>query len=150
MFNRFESFTGSVLELSRCVQKIKELEMKPLGLKAGHVMCLYYLGKNHQGLTVTELAEVCREDKAAISRCVAELVKRGLVSGDFPEDKRSYRTKLFLTPQGQALTQEVYQRIDRAVIGGGEGLSQQQRETLYTAMNIIIENLARYIADREE
>ena len=73
-----------------------------------------------------------------------------MVSGDFPEDKRSYRTKLFLTPQGQALTQEVYQRIDRAVIGGGEGLSQQQRETLYTTMNIIIENLARYIADRED
>ena len=48
------------------------------------------------------------------------------------------------------MTQEVYQRIDRAVIGGGEGLSQQQRETLYTAMNIIIENLARYIADRED
>lgn len=150
MLNRFESFTGSILELSRYVQKIKELEMKPLGLKAGHVMCLYNLGKSPQGLTVTELAEVCREDKAAMSRCVAELLKRGLVGGDFPENKRSYRTKLTLTPQGQALTQEVYQRIDRAVIGGGEGLSQQQRETLYTALNIIIENLARYIADREE
>ena len=148
--NRFETFTGSILELNRYLQKIKELEMKPLGLKPGHVMCLYYLGKSSQGLTVTELAEACKEDKAAVSRCVSDLVQRGLAGGDFPENKRSYRTKLTLTPEGRALTQQVNQRIDQAVIGGGEGLTEQQRQTLYTALNIIIDNLARYIAERED
>ena len=34
--------------------------------------------------------------------------------------------------------------------GGGQGLTPQQRETLYAAMNIIIDNLSRYLAQREE
>ena len=84
--DRFETFTGSILELSRYVQKIKEIEMKPFGLRANHVMCLYHLGKNPQGLTVTQVAESCKEDKAAVSRCLSQLVERGLVQGDFPTD----------------------------------------------------------------
>ena len=36
MRDRFESFAVSVLELGRQIQKIKELEMGRLGLKASH------------------------------------------------------------------------------------------------------------------
>ena len=38
MRNRFESFAGDIIELNRCLQKIKEQEMKRFGLKAGHTM----------------------------------------------------------------------------------------------------------------
>ncbi len=148
--DRFETFTGSILELNRYLQKIKDLEMKPLGLRANHVMCLYYLGKNPQGLTVTELVHASREDKAAVSRCVSDLLARKLVTGNFQENKRSYRTKLTLTEPGKQLVQQVYRRVDSAVAGGGEGLTPQQRETLYEAMEIIINNLARYLAQREK
>lgn len=148
--DRFETFTGSILELNRYLQKVKELEMKPFGLKANHVMCLYYLGKNPQGLTVTEMAETCREDKAAVSRCLSQLISRGYVSGNFPENKRSYRTKLTLTDSGRELVQVIYQKADAAVTGGSNGLTQEQRDNLYAAMEIIIKNLARYIADRED
>ena len=41
-------------------------------------------------------------------------------------------------------------REGTAVAGGGQGLTPQQRETLYAAMNIIIDNLSRYLAQREE
>lgn len=143
---RFEAFTGSILELNRYLQKIKDMEMKPYGLRAGHVMCLYYLGKNPEGLTVAELTAACREDKAAISRCVSQLVAQGYVFGNYPEDKRSYRTKLFLTQTGKELVQTIDRRIDYAVTSGGSGLTQQQRESFYSAMEIIIDNLARYVA----
>ena len=145
--DRFETFTGSILELNRCVQKLKDLEMKPFGLRANHVMCLYYLGKNPQGLTVTEMAETCREDKAAVSRCLSDLISRGLVGGDFPENKRSYRTRLTLTDAGKELAEKVYQRVDAAVIGGGSGLTEVQRENLYASMELIIRNLSRYIME---
>ena len=148
--DRFETFTGSILELNRCVQRLKDMEMKPFGLRANHVMCLYYLGKHPQGLTVTEVAEACREDKAAVSRCLSQLVSQGLVGGDFPENKRSYRTKLRLTDAGQALVQKLYQRVDAAMAGGSSGLTQAQRDNLYTALELIITNLSRYIAQREE
>ena len=148
--NRFETFTGSIMELNRYLQKLKDIEMKPFGLRANHVMCLYYLGKNPQGLTVTQMAETCKEDKAAVSRCLSQLVERGLVRGDFPENKRSYRTRLTLTDAGQELVQKIYQKVDAAMVGGSSGLTDAQRENLYAAMEIIISNLSRYIADREE
>ena len=145
--DRFETFTGSILELNRCVQKLKDLEMKPFGLRANHVMCLYYLGKNPQGLTVTELAETCREDKAAVSRCVSLLVERGFVGGSFPENKRSYRTKLSLTASGRELVEAIYRKVDVAMVGGGSGLTDAQREDLYASMELIIRNLSRYITE---
>ena len=40
MDHRFETFSLSILELNRYLQKIKELEMKQFGLKANHTMCL--------------------------------------------------------------------------------------------------------------
>ena len=147
--NRFETFTGAILELSRCLQRLKDLEMKPLGLRGNHVMCLYHLGKHPQGLTVTELAAACREDKAAVSRCIAQLTQRGLVSAE-AQAHRLYRAKLTLTPAGRALAEQLYRRVDSAVAGGGQGLTPQQRETLYAAMNIVIDNLSRYLAQREE
>ena len=148
--NRFETFTGSILELNRYLQKLKDIEMKPFGLRANHVMCLYHLGKNPQGLTVTQMAEACKEDKAAVSRCMAQLVERGLVQGTFPENKRSYRTRLTLTASGQELVAKIYQKVDAAMIGGSSGLTEAQRENLYAAMEIIINNLSRYIAAQEE
>lgn len=148
--DRFETFTGSILELNRYLQKLKDIEMKPFGLRANHVMCLYYLGKNPEGLTVTGLAEVCKEDKAAVSRCLSQLIEQGLVSGNFPENKRSYRTKLCLTQSGSELVRKIYERVDAAMIGGSSGLTQEQRENLYAAMEIIISNLSRYIAEREK
>lgn len=148
--DRFETFTGSILELNRYLQRLKDIEMKPFGLRANHVMCLYYLGKNPDGLTVTQLAETCKEDKAAVSRCLAQLVERELVCGNFPENKRSYRTKLFLTESGRELVQHIYHRVDAAMVGGSNGLTDEQRDNLYAAMEIIISNLARYIELREE
>ena len=148
--DRFETFTGSILELNRCVQKLKDMEMKPFGLRANHVMCLYYLGKNPQGLTVTELAETCREDKAAVSRCVSSLVERGFVGGSFPENKRSYRTKLSLTESGRELVGKIYQKVDAAMIGGSSSLTEEQRENLYASMELIIKNLSRYITEMEK
>lgn len=148
--DRFDTFAGSIVELYRCLQRLKDIEMRPLGLRPNHAMCLYYLGRNPEGLTVTQLAEATREDKAAVSRCVSQLVQRGLVCGNFPENRRSYRTKLHLTQEGQALVEQIYTRVDAAVAGGGSGLTENQRTDLYAAMEIIINNLSRYIEDREE
>lgn len=44
MQDRFERFVVSITELHRYLQKLKELEMGQLDLKAGYTMCLYHLG----------------------------------------------------------------------------------------------------------
>ena len=50
MQDRFERFVVSITELHRYLQKLKELEMGQMDLKAGYTMCLYYLGKHPEGL----------------------------------------------------------------------------------------------------
>ena len=142
--DRFETFTGSILELNRYLQKVKELEMKPFGLKANHVMCLYYLGKNPQGLTVTEMAETCREDKAAVSRCLSQLAERELVVSDAPRNQRAYRNPYRLTEKGRILAKQVDERVEQALRQGGKGLTEEQRETFYATAQVIMDNLSNY------
>ena len=149
MQQRFETFTVLIAKISRSIRRIKAEEMSEFHLKGPHVSCLYYLTQLGP-LTAGQLCDRCEEDKAAVSRCMAQLVERGLVQGTFPENKRSYRTRLTLTASGQELVAKIYQKVDAAMIGGSSGLTEAQRENLYAAMEIIINNLSRYIAAQEE
>ena len=120
MQDRFERFVVSITELHRYLQKLKELEMGQLDLKAGYTMCLYHLGKHPEGLTATQLTELCKEDKAAISRTLSQLSAKGLVSCELPENKRSYR---------------------------GDGMTEEQRVNLYDSLERISHNLEQYLAE---
>ncbi|MDV4150767.1 helix-turn-helix domain-containing protein [Clostridium sp. AL.422] len=71
-----------------------------MGLKANHVMYLYYLGKNPRGLTAGELCKLCIEDKAAVSRTILDLTEKGFVKVSEVDYGRKYRTKIILTPEG--------------------------------------------------
>lgn len=149
MRNRFEAFAGNVIELNRCIQKIKDMEMRRFGLRASHAMCLYYLGRYTEGLTATQLTELCKEDKAAISRSLSQLSAKGLVYSEMPENKRSYRTRNYLTESGRQLVDKMNERIEYALFNGGSGLSDGQRDIFYDAMELILQNLTQYL-DREE
>ena len=95
-----------MLQFNRYIQKIKEIEMQQFGLHAMHTMCLYYLNKNRQGLTSGQLTQLCREDKAAISRCLKQLTSLGYVYADKTDEKRTYRSLLYLTDEGKSLQKE--------------------------------------------
>ena len=68
MEKRFERFAAAVLEMNRYLQRIKEQEMRRFGLRSAHTMCILYQGQHPEGLTITQLTESCRENKAAVSR----------------------------------------------------------------------------------
>ena len=144
MNQKFESFALTIAEMNRLVLKIKEREMSELGLKAGHTMCLYYLGCHREGLTATEMTKYCKEDKAAISRALAALEEKGLVFRNIPEEKRAYRTLYFLTEDGECMVSQINERIDHILDLAGEGLSEEQRENFYSFAEKILHNLSRY------
>lgn len=77
LIERFEVFTASIGKTYKCIQKIKLVEAERAGIKANHVMYLHYLGKNAKGLTPIELSKYCLEDKAAVSRTILDLTKKG-------------------------------------------------------------------------
>lgn len=145
MRNRFESFSGCVMELYRSLQRIKDVEMRKLGLRAGDTMCLYYLSRSEGGLTSSELCEACREDKAAVSRTLAELVKKGLVASEATQSGRAYRAHLRLTDEGRVVAEQMNVMIESALNCGGAGLSDAEREIFYTAMERILQNLEKYV-----
>lgn len=64
MDGRFENFTVTILKLGKLVQKIKLFEMESYGLKAIHVMCIYFAGLSP--VTAVELCRLTSEDKAVL------------------------------------------------------------------------------------
>ena len=103
MLNRFADFMAGITECHRYVLRIKNLEMTELGLKGHHMMCLFCLGRSEEGLTAAQLAAMCFEDKAAISRSIADLENGGYVAPADPNVK--YRSTLVLTEKGEKLVE---------------------------------------------
>ena len=149
MVDRFAQFTGSILALHRCINKIKELETAELGLRGNHVMCLYYLGQYEEGLTAAQLTVLCREDKAAISRTLNQLMEQGLVCRTPSEGGGAYRASLRLTPAGKALTEQINRKIEGVLACSSQGISDQQRADLYLCFQVILKNLEQYIDQKE-
>lgn len=141
MIERFDTFTSSITQIYKSLQKIKNQEMTELDLKGIHVMCLFYLGLHPEGLTLTALSSMCEEDKAATSRTINDLHNRGYINID--EVKR-YRSPLTLTDAGKAVSALVNIKINSAVTAGGDGLTDNEREVFYHCLGIVSANLKKY------
>lgn len=136
----FEHFTVSILKLNKLVQKIKAIEMEEFGLKGIHVMCGYYLTEHADGLTASELAKFTLEDKAAISRALSQLKKKGYVS----YDEKTYNAKITLTDEGRKFAAAVMQKADRAVAAGSADQTEEERMDFYAKLSSIVDNLKSY------
>jgi len=136
----FENFTVTVMKLNKLVNKIKAHEMREYGLKAIHVMCVYYLNENPQGLRAAELVKLTLEDKAAVSRGLALLRDKGYVSYD--PDK--YNAVIRLTDDGKKVADFITDKSEKAVNAGSVLLSEDERLQFYKSLHCIADNLKTY------
>jgi len=141
LIERFEAFTTSVTKAYKCIQKIKLAETERMGLKANHVMYLYHLGKKTEGLTAKELCKLCIEDKAAVSRTIVDLIKKGFVKPSETDSVRKYRTKFVLTPEGYERNKQLNEAIAMAVSKASSSLNEDDREIFYRVFFDITDNL---------
>ncbi len=139
MENRFENFTVAILKLNKLIQKIKLYEMRDYGLKAIHVMCVYYL-RTRGELTASELSKLTLEDKAAISRAISFLNEKGFVN----YDSNKYNAPIKLTGEGIKVSEYINRRADSAVNAGGGFLTEEERINFYSALELIAKNLKNY------
>lgn len=146
MKDRFEAFITGVTVCYKYIQRIKAIEMTELGLKGTHVTCLFYLNNHQEGLTAAQLCVLCAEDKASISRTVADLRKRGYIAQG---GEKQYRAPLKLTEEGKQAAKQLDPLIERWVMSGGDGLTEEQRETFYQSLALISENLRKKLGDEE-
>ena len=139
MIKRFESFVTGITVCYKYIQRIKSAEMTEFGLKGTHVMCLFFLHHNPEGLTAAQLCQLCAEDKAAVSRTVSELQKEEYIASG----EKKYRALLRLTEKGEETAKRVDSLIEQWVGFGGAGLSDEDRAAFYRALELISNNLKR-------
>ena len=94
-------------------------------------------------MTAAALCELCEKDKAAVSRIVAEMKAKGLLT----REGDSYRATLRLTAAGREAAQFVRQRAVIAVEMAGSGLSDEDRAVFYAALERIAGNLQTICKD---
>ncbi len=141
MEQRYTTFSLLLINISRCVQKIKNIEMAALGLKGKQVQCLFALFNCPEGASLTKLSEACSEDKGMMSRTVKELSEAGLVYVDTERD-RKYKNPVRLTEKGEHIARFVAEKISALLEEGSAGISEDERTQLYRSLGIISENLA--------
>jgi DNA-binding MarR family transcriptional regulator len=137
MLRRFEDFVSGIAVCHKYIQRIKNVEMTEFGLKGTHAMCIYCLHQYPQGLTAAQLCQLCAEDKAAISRTLAVLQERELIS----VGEKKYRARLMLTEMGEKLGSRIDELIEQWVSCGGDGLTDEERAMFYSTLDKIAANL---------
>lgn len=140
MEDLFVDFTVSILTLNKFVQKIKAFEIEKLGLKPVHVMCVYHLNRNPQGITAKELVELTLEDKAAISRALKIMQENGFVKYDC----NSRNAVVTLTDKGKEISSYICERADKAVKAGSIDFTSDERLFFYKSLGAIVDNLKNY------
>lgn len=140
MVDRFERFLLSISEISRHWHKLSADEMAKYGLKGPHAVYLTAMYRYEEGMTASQLCELCRKDKADVSRMMSIMEEKGLVK-KYGVNQNLYRGLWKLTDEGKMAAEHVRARAARAVEMAGNGLTDEKRAVFYESLERIANNL---------
>ena len=143
MYERFETFTATMVKIHRMIHQIKTEVMAECNLSSPHVSCLYYLGRAGQ-LTATGICEFSAEDKSSISRSIEYLKKEGYIVNVSEEQKR-YKALLSLTEKGRAVYKKIEGKIFQVLAHSNDGISEENQKIFYDSLLRICDNLQGFI-----
>ncbi len=146
MIDRFERFSVSVLQISHYWHKIADEVMERYGLKGPHAVYLMELFRRSEGATAVELAEFCARDKSDVSRAVASFMQKGLIVKSIASGSH-YRARLLLTDLGLKIAKEIQVDVNTAVSSGSKGMTMEELEHFYDALELICANLRKLVED---
>lgn len=113
--------------------------MARYNLKGPHAIYLIAMNRHPEGLTSSQLTEVCSRDKADVSRAMSAMEQSGLVKKDLPGNR--YRARLMLTEKGRQAALHICGRAAVAVEAAGKGMNNDQRKVFYETLELIAANL---------
>lgn len=142
MIDRFERFSFSISEISRCWHRIAGDVMGSHGLKGPYAVYFTALYRYNEGITAAQLGEICNRDKADVSRAMNQMLELGLVE-KCDTTAKSYRNRLKLTEEGLKLAEDINQKAILAVENASQGLSKEKRIIFYEALELITGNLQK-------
>ncbi len=137
MLERFEKFSYFISEISHHWHKISADVMNEYGMKGPYSVYFTTMYRCPEGITATKLCELCSRDKADASRAVSLMEKKGLVT----KEGANYRALIKLTEEGKKIAKDIISRAEAAVEYGGKGLTDEQRDKFYEALEIVCSNL---------
>ena len=138
LVRRYEVFAGSIAKIFRSIQKIEIEEMKKYHLKGAFAQYLVVMNRYPEGITPTQLFNVCNKDKAIVSRAVSEMIEKGLIT---KPDVPGYRVPLFLTEKGKEAAQYVSERATLAVKKAAVHIGEKQLDGFYKRLEMLGDNL---------
>lgn len=132
MLSRFHQFSSSIASIYKSILKIEAMEMERYGLKGSHVQCLLAMEQAGEAVTGAQLSVLCEKDKAAVSRSLAELEQKDLVTR-----QSGYRAAVSLTEAGWQVARALEKTAQTAVEMAGGDLTEENRAMLYHALEQI-------------
>ena len=139
---RYAVFTRTITGLMHCIQKIRGFAVEEFGLKGASMNCLFFLNRE-DGITLSELTDLCLEDKAAVSRSIREMEKGEYVRV-ISENGKRYRARIFLTDAGKQAAKALDRSVQTAVEEGGRFMPPEVRMLFYKCLTGIYQNLKDY------
>jgi len=102
-------FVLLVGEVYKNLQKVKWSNAVEFGLKGVHMVWMVELSRYPEGLSMSELAKRCMNDRALVSREISAMEQNGYVAFEDPVGggRHRYSAKLKLTERGRALAKEI-------------------------------------------
>ena len=124
----------------RLSQGIRNLTAKtmPTDLTFQQLRLMFFIEK---GMTITQISKKLEISRAAISKSVSQLVRKGYVTKEFIQDKRT--VSLQLTINGKEMLDQVLLLFNKKITQGIDILLPEEREALTHAMIILKKLLDR-------
>lgn len=142
MVERFSKFSFVLFEITRCWHQLSAEEMEKYGLKGPHCTYLLSIAEHPDGLTATQICEICGKDKADVSRTMAFLEKKGMVTKEGIH-QNLYRGVYKLTDDGIKAAEHVQRRASLAVELAGKDMTEEERVAFYRALATVAANLRK-------
>ncbi len=111
------------------------------GLDNAHTLCVCVLSEAEEGLTKTELANLCGVDKAQISRVVTALQRKRFVETE--PGNRAYKQKYTLTEEGKKVSAEISALILEINSYVSDNIPKEHIDIFYSTFSTICENLEK-------
>ena len=107
--------------------------------------CLLHIKQSEKGMTVTQLANECKTDKALISRTMKELMDLNLVATKTKGEDKVYKKKYVLTENSDRIVTDINNDIAKYILAAKKGIAEEDVQAFYRVLSIFEHNISQLV-----
>lgn len=138
---RFEKFTLLLDGIHKGINRLKDDIAPAFGVKSVHLLWLYHLWRNPEGLTSAEIAQARKIDRSLVSREIEILEENGYITlAEVKGRRRKYNARILLTDKGRELAERIAEEALRIQNTVDAGISEGELEAFYITLEKLHRN----------